>query len=99
MCIFSSLNHEVGIWFQLKTGQQSVADAAAHCRGVCNQLIMSDIKYVHQFAKSLTFHVENGLKMQFYSKDSDNYEFLLCFHLKCRIKYFDFYIDISIINR
>ena len=39
--------------------------------------IMSDKKYFHQCAKSLIFHVENGLKMQFYSKDSDNYEFLL----------------------
>ena len=29
-----------------------------------------------------------------YSKDSDYYEFLLCFCLKCTIKYFDFYIDI-----
>ena len=36
--------------------------------------------------------------MQFDSEDSDNYDFLLCFRLKCRIKYSDFYIDISIIN-
>ena len=56
-------------------------------------------KYFHQCAKSLIFHVENGLKMHFYSKDSDNYDSLLCFRLKCRIKYSDFYIDISIINR
>ena len=67
--------------------------------GGCNKLIMSDKKYFHQCAKSLIFHVENGLKMQFNSKGSDIYEFLLCFRLKCRIKYSDFYIDISIINR
>ena len=60
---------------------------------------MSDKNYFDQGAKSLIFHVENRLKMQLcYSKDSDNYEFLLCFCLKCAIKYFDFYIDISIIN-
>ena len=28
--------------------------------------------------------------MQCYSKDFDNYEFLLCFRLKCTIKYSDF---------
>ena len=46
---------------------------------------MSDENYFYQCAKSLIFHVENGLKMQFYSKDSDNYEFLPCFRLKFRI--------------
>ena len=51
---------------------------------------MSDKNYFHQGAKSLIFHVENGLKMQYYSKDSDNYEFLLCFLLKFTIKYSDF---------
>ena len=53
---------------------------------------MSDKNYFHQCAKLLIFHVENGLKMQYYLKDSDNYEFLLCFHLNCSIKYSDFFL-------
>ena len=60
---------------------------------------MSDKNYFDKGAKLLIFHVENGLKMQCYSKVSDNYEFLLCFRLKFTVKYSGFYIDVSIINR